>query len=133
MDDPTRPRNGRAIPTSPPMITMPTRPRRLSPLTAIAALLVVAATARGQGTKADYERADALRESTRGKVVGAEVRPHWLPGGDRFWYRRDGRDGSRTFVLVDAAKGTRRPAFDHIRLAEALGKTLGKPQKPNRL
>ena len=37
----------------------------------------------------------------------------------------DGRDGARTFVLVDAAKGTRRPAFDHARLAEALGRDAG--------
>ena len=99
----------------------------------LALLLLVPTAAPAQGTKADYARADGLREATRGKVVGMQIRPHWLADGNRFWYRADGREGSRTFLLVDAAKGTRNPAFDHARLAEALGKTLGKPQKPNRL
>ncbi len=115
------------------MKTTPSRAGRICPLAAVAALLVIAATARGQGTKADYQRADALRERTRGKVVGMQLRPHWFGNGDRFWYRDDGRDGARTFFQVDAAKASRRPAFDHTRLAEALAKTLGKPQKPGRL
>ena len=106
------------------------RPGHALPL---ALLVLFAPTAGAQGTKADYARADGLRESTRGKVVGLQFRPHWLADGTRFWYRIDGRDGARTNLLVDATKGTRKPAFDHARLAEALGKTLGTPQKPNRL
>ena len=85
--------------------------------------------ARGQGSKADYERAEGLREATRDKVFKTSVRPHWLTGGQRFWYRNDLPDKVREFILVDAAKGERRPAFDHARLAEALGKVLGKPQQ----
>jgi dipeptidyl aminopeptidase/acylaminoacyl peptidase len=97
------------------------------------ASLGAAGAASAQGTKADYERADRLREQTRNKVIRAQVRPHWLADGDRFWYQADGQDGTRTFWLVDAAKATRRPTFDHARLAESLGRTLGTPQKPNRL
>ena len=86
-----------------------------------------------QGTRADYERADGLRERTRGKVFRMQVRPHWFADGDRLWYRNDGPDGTHAFFVVDATQGTRRPAFDHARLAEALGRALGSPQKPSRL
>ncbi len=97
------------------------------------ALAGLPAAVSAQGTKADYERADSLWERTQGKVFRAQVRPHWFAGGDRFWYRNDGPDGARAFFVVDATKGTRRPAFDHTRLAEALGRTLGTPHKPSRL
>ena len=37
-----------------------------------------------------------------------KVEPHWLPGGDSFWYRNDLPDGKKEYVLVDAVKGERR-------------------------
>jgi dipeptidyl aminopeptidase/acylaminoacyl peptidase len=43
-----------------------------------------------------------------------------LAGGSEFWYRVDTGPGTHEFVLVDSEKGTRRPAFDHARLAQAL-------------
>jgi len=51
-------------------------------------------------------------------VFGTGIRPNSLPG-DRFWYRITRENGSE-FILVDPAKGTRTPAFDHARLAAAL-------------
>ncbi|MCA1947737.1 MAG: S9 family peptidase, partial [Armatimonadetes bacterium] len=87
----------------------------------LAAALVVAALAQGQGTIDDYERSAQVRARISGKVFKERIRPNWLPGGDRFWYRNDLAGGRREFVLVDAPKGQRRPAFDHARLAEALG------------
>jgi len=44
--------------------------------------------------------------------------PAWLPDG-RFWYRDSAADGV-TFALVDPAKGTKAPAFDHTLLAAAI-------------
>ena len=64
--------------------------------------------------------AAALREVTRNKVFNAGVDPHWFAGSTRFWYRNDLPEGGREYVLVDAANGTRGPAFDHARLAKAL-------------
>jgi|GEM_PF-23284 len=81
---------------------------------------------RGQGTKEDYARAEALREQTRGKVFKARVEPHWFGGGTRFWYRNDLGSGTHEFVVADAPKGTRRPAFDHEKLAKTLSKSSGK-------
>ena len=67
------------------------------------------------------------------KVFGDRVRPNWLEGNNRFWYRNDLADGASEFVLVDAEAGTRKPAFDAARLAESLSKAAGKEVKPDRL
>jgi len=52
----------------------------------------------------------------------ATVTPNWIGDGDTFWYRNDLRGGAREFILVDAVAGTRVVAFDHQKLAAALGK-----------
>ena len=53
------------------------------------------------------------------------IAPHWFAGSsgqsNLFWYRVDLAGHEREFVLVDAAAGRRGPAFDHARLAAALG------------
>lgn len=89
-------------------------------------LLGLAADGRAQGTRADYERAMKLRETTANKVFKDRVTPHWLEGNTRFWYRNDLADGKRQYVLVDAEAGSRQPAFDHDRLAAGLAKATGK-------
>lgn len=86
-----------------------------------------------QGTRADYERALTLRERTNGKVFRSRVRPQWFPDGTGFWYRNDLAEGAREFVWVDAVRGVRRLAFDHFRLADALGEAWGKEVDPARL
>jgi hypothetical protein len=80
-----------------------------------------------------YARADGLFRSTRGRLFKASLTAHWFAGNTRFWYRNDTRGGTRDFVLVDAEKGTRRPAFDHRKLADALSKAAGKAFAPDRL
>jgi dipeptidyl aminopeptidase/acylaminoacyl peptidase len=94
----------------------------------------------GQAGKVDtldiagaYERARNLAAQTQGKVFKATLTPHWFEGNTRFWYRNDLKGGARKFVLVDAAKGTRAPAFDHARLAVALGKATGRQYAADRL
>jgi hypothetical protein len=86
-----------------------------------------------QGRPDDYTRADGFRERTRGKVFRNHVEPHWFAGNHRFWYRNDLADGAREFLVVDAEKGTRQPAFDHARVAEALTKALKKPRDASHL
>ncbi|WP_406693987.1 prolyl oligopeptidase family serine peptidase [Singulisphaera sp. Ch08] len=89
--------------------------------------------ARAQGTKEDYVRADGLRERTRDKVFKARVEPTWFDEGNRFWYRNLLAKGAREFIVVDATEGTRLPAFDHGKLAEALNLATGTPRKPTHL
>ncbi len=75
-------------------------------------------------TAADYERAEQfLGANTNPLVLRAGVTPNWLPD-ERFWYRVTTERG-REFMLVDAADGTRAPAFDHARLAAGLSDASG--------
>lgn len=86
-----------------------------------------------QGTKADYERAAALRERFQNKVFRHRVLPNWIGTGERFWYRNDLADGRKEFVLVDAALGRCARAFDHAKLAEALAAVVGRSVDAERL
>jgi dipeptidyl aminopeptidase/acylaminoacyl peptidase len=70
-------------------------------------------------TAAAYARAEQFMSyNTTPLVYGAGVRATWLPD-DRFWYRSVTEKGSE-FLIVDPARGTRTPAFDHVKLAAAL-------------
>lgn len=67
-------------------------------------------------TDSDYARAEQMLAPYRArKVPGSKLDPQWLPGGAHFWYRV----GTR-YVIVAPAEGSKRPAFDHDRLAAAL-------------
>ncbi|HET7626374.1 MAG TPA: DPP IV N-terminal domain-containing protein [Verrucomicrobiae bacterium] len=66
-------------------------------------------------------------------VYKARITPHWFTNNTEFWYRNDLRDGAKEFILVDAEKGTREPAFDHAKLAAALSKASGQDFKADKL
>jgi dipeptidyl aminopeptidase/acylaminoacyl peptidase len=73
-----------------------------------------------QVTETDYARAAQLLSwHTESLIRGDAVRPSWIRGGDRFWYRTRVEEGHE-FVLVDPARNTRGPLFDRHRLASAL-------------
>jgi dipeptidyl aminopeptidase/acylaminoacyl peptidase len=98
-----------------------------------ACLLSLAPAATAQGTRSDYERANALSRRFAGKVFRASVSPQWIGGSGRFWYRNDLPGGRREFILVDPAQSKKERAFDHARLAGALSKLLQKPVAADRL
>jgi dipeptidyl-peptidase 4 len=85
-------------------------------------------------TADDYARAERfMTYNTTPLVFRATVRPNWLRPAtsgasagedDRFWYRVTVPGGAE-FVLVDPARGTREPAFDHGRLATTLSAAAG--------
>jgi dipeptidyl aminopeptidase/acylaminoacyl peptidase len=106
---------------------------RYSGILAAVLAAACAGSALAQGTRRDYERADTLPQRVSGKVFRASVRPNWIGGSGRFWYRCDLPGGRREFLLVDPAIPAKRPAFDHARLAAALSKRLGKPVAADRL
>src|SRR5262249_17248584 len=69
---------------------------------------------------ADYARAEKFMPYNAAPLVfGTGVRANWITGTDRFWYRVTRENGSE-FILIDPAKGTRAPAFEHAKLAAAL-------------
>ncbi len=73
-----------------------------------------------QGTQADYARAQGLREKYQNLVFNAAEPPTWIGETNRFWYRKS-VNGGHEFVLADADKLTKAPAFDHAKVAAALG------------
>ena len=97
----------------------------LSPFLIVLILLGLSAGAIAQGTKSDYDRAAGLSKLLANKVFRDRVRPNWLEGNNRFWYRNDLADGVSEYILIDAEAGTRKPAFDAGRLAESLAKSGG--------
>ncbi|HEX7118219.1 MAG TPA: DPP IV N-terminal domain-containing protein [Longimicrobiales bacterium] len=83
-------------------------------------------------TAEDYARAERLLpQHTYPLVSGMTVRPNWLDE-DRFWYRNTTAEGTE-YVLVDPARRTRRLAFDHERLAEALSAAVHARYSPTNL
>ena len=86
-----------------------------------------------QGTKADYERADRLRELTRDKVFRRWVTANWSEDGNRFWYRIQTDVDAFEFVVVDAVQGRKELAFDHAAVAVALGAATNETLKASKL
>src|ERR1041385_1964772 len=66
-------------------------------------------------------------------VYKAAIAPHWFQNNTRFWYRNDLRGGAKEFIVVDAEKGKRQPAFNHDRLAASLSKAAGEEYKSDHL
>jgi dipeptidyl aminopeptidase/acylaminoacyl peptidase len=66
-------------------------------------------------------------------VYKDRITPHWFADNTRFWYRNDLAGKTKEFILVDAQRGTREPAFDHAKLAAALSKAAGVEYKADQL
>jgi dipeptidyl aminopeptidase/acylaminoacyl peptidase len=78
-----------------------------------------------RAAESDSPQAFPRGEQGPKRVFKDRITPHWLSGNTRFWYRNDLRDGAKEFVVVDAERGVREPAFDHTKLAGALSKAAG--------
>ncbi|WP_207436087.1 S9 family peptidase [Sabulibacter ruber] len=89
-------------------------------------VLLGSAQLRAQGTKADYERAEKLKAAMNTKVYYAPSRFNWQEGKESFWYVRQTPRG-KEYMLVNAQKRSKKPAFDQQKLARELSAALGKP------
>ena len=112
--------------------------RKLTLLTLTTGALVAAMTLPGAAqsratvTTADYARAEQfLGYNTMPLVANGPVQANWLPN-DRFWYRNVTAAGAE-FVLVDAVRATKAPAFNHAAVAATLSTAMGKPVPVTRL
>jgi dipeptidyl aminopeptidase/acylaminoacyl peptidase len=88
-------------------------------------VLFLSTMAQAQLTRADYERAAGLRKKYDGLAVNIVDRPTWIGKTNRFWYRKSVKGGNE-FVLVDAETLTKKPAFDHEKLAASLSTAMVK-------
>lgn len=103
--------------------------RRVWPLIALCVGFAISGiNASAEVTQADYERALGVSEKYHGLALNIPDKPVWIDGTDTFFYNKS-VEGGHSFVLVDATSGTKRPAFDHARLAAALSKANGKEYK----
>jgi dipeptidyl aminopeptidase/acylaminoacyl peptidase len=82
--------------------------------------LLATATLNAQGTAADYARAEQLNAHYEGLAANIPDRPTWIGRTSRLWYRRTVKGGGYEFIVADVAAKTKRPAFDHAKLAEAI-------------
>ena len=81
------------------------------------------------------EAAQRSQRAGRGgaQVYKMRVTPHWIHDNSRFWYVNDLSGGAKDFILVDAERGDRKPAFDHQQLAAGLSKATGKDFQAEKL
>jgi dipeptidyl aminopeptidase/acylaminoacyl peptidase len=90
-------------------------------------LLILSATITevgAQGTAKDYERAQNIEKIFAGKVFYGNVVPSWVGGTSFFWYENLTPTG-KEYVMVDAAKKTRRTAFNTDKMAAGLNRITG--------
>src|SRR5262249_27508431 len=87
--------------------------------------LISASALQGQGTLVDYQRAQGLQPKARGLVVNTPGAVTWIGKSDHFWYYRAVKGGTE-FMLADAAAGSKKPAFDHDKLAAAISSAAGR-------
>jgi len=92
----------------------------------------LAPVAHAQGTRADYERAAALRERVQGKVTNTVPSVSWI-NATRLWYVVERGGGQRGYVEVDAQTGEKRDLFDAAKLAAAMSAVLGREVDAERL
>jgi dienelactone hydrolase len=78
----------------------------------------------GQGTLADYDRAQGLQAKALHLVVNTPGTMTWIGETDHFWYPRTVKGGTE-FVLADASAGTKKLAFDHEKMASAISMVTG--------
>jgi len=95
----------------------------MTAILSLVALLPVAAQA--QGTLADYRRAQGLGERFQNLVVNVPGAANWIAGTEHFWYSKSVKGGME-FWLVDAEAATKKPAFDHEKLAAAVNAASGR-------
>ena len=87
----------------------------------LAAVFLASSSSYGQGTVADYQRANGLRTKYEALALNVAGPVSWVENSSRFWYRKSVKGGSE-FVMVDAATQQKQPAFDHEKLAAALSR-----------
>jgi dipeptidyl aminopeptidase/acylaminoacyl peptidase len=91
----------------------------------IGVLLGVAALPGVMAAQADYARAERMLTWNTAPLVTNEITSvAWLADSTRFWYRVTRASGAE-FMLIDPVAGSQRPAFDHVRLANAFTRMEG--------
>lgn len=86
-----------------------------------------------QSNKANWKLADRYTsEALRPYVYSSQVTPGWINQSETFWYSWRDRDGVR-YWLVDAKARSKKPLFDHDKMATLLSEAMKKPMEAKNL
>jgi len=98
-----------------------------------ASLLPIASAAAQQPVTADdYAHAAKFLAPSVDPLVSGDVHPTWIGDTSQLWFRKTSGDATE-FTLADAATGAEQPAFDHAKMAAALGALLHRTLNPQHL
>ena len=87
----------------------------------------VAAQEDSRVTTANYQLAARFAPYQLNRLTySTTLSPHWIEGGDRFWYEWETSNG-KSFFLVDPARGVKTPIFDNDRIAAELTRLTKDP------
>jgi dipeptidyl aminopeptidase/acylaminoacyl peptidase len=84
----------------------------------------LSADAWAQGKLEDYQRAQDLQARFQSLAVNVPGAANWIGKTHHFWYAKSVKGGTE-FVLVDAEAATKKPAFDHEKLAAGINAASG--------
>ena len=100
--------------------------------------LTLAPVADAQGTSSERPQANwdlsnkFTTQSLQRVTYSSTLQPRWIGKTDSMWYNWRNRAGTG-FYLVYPPTRTKRPLFDHVKLAAALATAHQKPYEPNAL
>jgi dipeptidyl-peptidase 4 len=111
--------------------------RLLAPLSLVfCTASFIAASAQQPVTADDYARAVRFLAPNVEPLVDGVDDPAWIGDTSELWFRKSTPSASGEtveFVLADAATGSQQPAFDHAKMAAALGALLHRTLDPRQL
>lgn len=97
------------------------------------ALLQAQVSSGGDRPQANWELSNKFTTQALQRVIySTTLQPRWIGKTDSMWYNWRNREGA-SFYLVYPPTKTRRPLFDHVKLAAALATAHQKPYEPNAL
>lgn len=91
-------------------------------------LLLLCGQLNAQNLKEKYNLADQYGQKYNAGYYG-NITPLWIGGNHCFWYAVKTAEGT-DFILVDAVKKTKKPAFDQVAMAKAMSAETGRKIEP---
>lgn len=91
-------------------------------------LLLLCGQLNAQNLKEKYSIADQYGQKYNAGYYG-NITPSWIGDSHCFWYSVKTAEGT-DFILVDAVKKTKKPAFDQVAMAKAMSAETGRKIEP---
>src|SRR5688500_12910920 len=101
--------------------------------TLLPVVLAAQASSSGDHPQANWELSNKFSTQALQRVIySTTLQPRWIGKTDSLWYNWRNRAGAGFYLVYPPTK-TKRPLFDHVKLAGALATAHRKPYEPNAL